>query len=176
MNKKIYLGVYTASFAVAILGVILITVIGVLAPNAQSSVLHAISTISAIGILQFLLVLTVYPLVLLAKMWSSIQDNWTTVTPGKAIGFLFIPFFNLYWIFRVWAGYATDYDNYVLRHDLQVAPLGTGIFMVYPIFAILGGLLYFPIVILPFLLFPMIGKACDAVNNLRSAPIVVWVK
>ena len=176
MNKKLYLGIYTGSFALAVLGVILITMVGVLAPNTGSIALQSISAISAIGIIQFLLVLTIYPLVLLAKMWSSIQDDWTTVTPGKAIGFLFIPFFNLYWIFRVWAGYATDYDNYVLRHDLRIAPLDSAIFILYPIFAILGGLLYFPIIALPFMLFPMIGKVCDAVNNLRSAPIVVWVK
>lgn len=25
----------------------------------------------------------------------------TTITPGKAVGFLFIPFFNIYWFFRI---------------------------------------------------------------------------
>jgi len=176
MNKKLYLGIYTGSFALAIIGVILATAAGVLAPDSKSLVVQAITTISAVAIIQFLLVLTVYPFVLLAKMWGSIQDEATTVTPGKAIGFLFIPFFNLYWIFRVWAGFANEYDNYVLRHNLNIAPLESGSFTVYPIFAILGGLLYFPIIVLPFLLFPMIRKACDAVNGLSTARVIIWVK
>jgi len=175
VNKKLYLGIYAGSFAMAVLGMVFVTAVGVLAPDSKTLVVQTVTTISAIAMIQFLLVLTVYPFVLLAKMWSSIQDEWTTVTPGKAIGFLFIPFFNLYWIFRVWAGYATEYDNYVLRHNLSVAPLESGSFTVYPIFAVLGGLLYFPIIVLPFLMFPMIGKACDAVNGLSTARVVVWI-
>ena len=176
MNKKLYLGIYAGSFSLAVLGVILVTAAGLLVSDTRSMASQAVTSIAAIAILQFLVVLTVYPFVLLAKMWGSIQDEWTGVTPGKAIGFLFIPFFNLYWIFRVWGGYATEYDNYVLRHDLDIAPLESYSFIFYPIFAILGGLLYFPIIILPFLLFPMIGKACDAVNSLGTARVIVWVK
>jgi hypothetical protein len=154
----------------------LATSIGIFAPRSSSAFADVIAAIAVLAIFQFLIVLTVYPFVLLAKMWGSIQDGWTTVTPGKAIGFLFIPFFNLYWIFKVWAGYAGEYDNYAVRHNLDIAPLDSSIFTLYPIFAILGGLFYLPIVILPFLLFPMIGKACDAVNGLGQARLVVWIK
>src|SRR5215472_4189380 len=42
-------------------------------------------------------------LVLIYQMWQSIQDGHARTTPGKAVGFLFIPFFNLYWMFQaVW--------------------------------------------------------------------------
>jgi hypothetical protein len=176
MNKKLYLGIYAGSFALAILGVVIATAVGALARGSSSTIVDAIAAVSVFAVFQFLLVLTIYPFVLLAKMWGSIQDKWTTVTPGKAIGFLFIPFFNLYWIFKVWAGYAGEYDNYALRHDLDLAPLESYSFTLYPIFAVLGGLLYFPMVILPFLLFPMISKACDAVNGLSNARVVVWVR
>jgi hypothetical protein len=176
MNKKLHLGIYTVAFGLAVLGVILICAVGVLAPNSKSTIIQAIATLSAWAIIGFFFFLSFYPLVLLAKMWAAIQDDMTSVSPAKAIGFLFIPFFNLFWIFRVWAGYADEYDNYVLRHDLQVAPLERGIFVVYPIFALLGGLLIFPLIAVPFLLFPMIRQVCDAVNGVRTAKVVVWVK
>jgi hypothetical protein len=169
MNKKLYLGIYTVSFAIAIIGAALAAAIGIVDLDPGSTIASAISTVAIVTLLQYLLVLTIYPFVLLAKMWGSIQDEWNEVTPIKAIVFLFIPFFNLYWIFRVWGGYATEYDNYVLRHDLSIAPLAGTVFLFYPLFAILGGLFLFPTIILPFLLFPMIGKACDAVNDLRTA-------
>ena len=173
MNKKLYLGIYAGSFVLAVFGMILLTVFGDRAPGA---VAQTVFTIAAFAVIQFLLVLTIYPFILLAKIWSAIQDEWTTVTPVKAILFQFIPFFNLYWIFRVWGGFATDFDNYVLRHDLDIAPLESYSFMFYPIFAILGGLLLFPVIAIPFILFPMIGKACDAVNSLSRARVIVWVK
>jgi len=162
MNKKLYLGIYTGSFAIAIIGAALAAAIGIVDLDPDSTIASAISTVAIVTVLQYLLVLTIYPFVLLAKMWGSIQDEWNDVTPIKAIAFLFIPFFNLYWIFRVWGGYATEYDNYVLRHDLSIAPLAGTVFLFYPLFAILGGLFLFPALVLPFLMFPMIGKACDA--------------
>ena len=176
MNKKLYLGIYTVSSAIAIIGTALAAAIGIVDLDPDSMIASAISTVAIVTVLQYLLVLTIYPFVLLAKMWGSIQDEWNDVTPIKAIAFLFIPFFNLYWIFRVWAGYATEYNNYALRHDLQIAPLEGTVFIMYPIFAFLGGLLILPTIVLPFLMFPMIGKVCDAVNGLSTARFVVWVK
>lgn len=51
--------------------------------------------------------LLVYILIQLYKAWKSIQilrdydvlEKWKMPTPGKAIGFLFIPIFHLYWGF-----------------------------------------------------------------------------
>jgi hypothetical protein len=37
----------------------------------------------------------------LYRAWKCLQPGGLArTTPGKAIGFLFIPFFNLYWIFQ----------------------------------------------------------------------------
>ena len=176
MNKKLHLGIYTVAFGLAVLGLILIVLVGVLAPNSNSTFVQAIAALSAWAIIGFLLFLSFYPFVLLAKMWAAIQDDMTSVSPAKAILFQFIPFFNLFWIFRVWAGYSAEYDNYVLRHDLDIAPLESGIFVVYAIFALLGGLLILPLIVVPFLLFPMIVKASDAINGIRTARVIVWVK
>jgi hypothetical protein len=57
---------------------------------------------TSLGVLPGIYLAVVW-LVLLHKAWASIQDGQTSVSPGKAVGFLFIPFYNFYWIFRaVW--------------------------------------------------------------------------
>jgi hypothetical protein len=65
-------------------------------------------------------------MVFLYKMWSAINDGVTRPTPGAAIGFLFIPFFSIYWIFIAWPGYATAYNAYLQRHGIRAAPLSMG--------------------------------------------------
>ena len=52
------------------------------------------------------------------QLWKRLQDGETPITPGKAVGYLFIPFYGLYWIFRVWAGYATALNAFFARHGL----------------------------------------------------------
>ena len=44
----------------------------------------------------------------LHRLWSALPENARSTTPGKAIGFLFIPFFNFYWYFRSYVGLVDD--------------------------------------------------------------------
>ena len=53
----------------------------------------------------------VYQFMLIYKLWSLIPRERAETTPGKAIGFLFIPFFNLYWIFVAIHGLAKGLNN-----------------------------------------------------------------
>ncbi|MEA2043126.1 MAG: hypothetical protein U9N85_11325, partial [Bacteroidota bacterium] len=41
----------------------------------------------------------VLSLIILYKAWSVIKDGETNISPGAAVGYLFIPVFNFYWIF-----------------------------------------------------------------------------
>lgn len=59
------------------------------------------------GVLQYILVY---------KFWQVIQDGYTRTTPGKAVGFLFIPFFNLYWWFVAFFGLSKDQNAFIDRH------------------------------------------------------------
>lgn len=52
------------------------------------------------------------------QLWKQIQDEWTTISPRDAASWLFIPVFNLYWIFRVWAGYADAHNKFRSRYGL----------------------------------------------------------
>jgi hypothetical protein len=56
--------------------------------------------------------------VLLYKAWNQIQDGHARTSAGKAVGFLFIPFFNLYWVFVAVYGLAWDLHRYVIRRRL----------------------------------------------------------
>jgi len=112
-------------------------------------------------------------LVLVYKMWAAIQDGQARATPGKALGFLFIPFFNLYWVFQVFPGFADDYNAYAARHSLNVPRVERGIFLAYciltlcaivPILGMLCVVVNFVIALM------MISRICDAVNALAEAP------
>lgn len=43
--------------------------------------------------------MTVFESLILHRGWAAVQDGQTDVSPGKAVGFGFIPFFSLYWNF-----------------------------------------------------------------------------
>lgn len=53
--------------------------------------------------------------VLIYKIWAAIQGPTARTTPGKAVGFLFIPFFNFYWIFQAFWGWTKDYNALVAQ-------------------------------------------------------------
>jgi hypothetical protein len=54
--------------------------------------------------------------ILVYKFWQVIQDGFARTTPGKAVGFLFIPFFNFYWWFVAFFGLSKDQNAYIDRH------------------------------------------------------------
>lgn len=59
-------------------------------------------------------------LVFLYRCWELVQDGQAQTTPGQAVGFLFIPFFNLYWMFVAIRGLAEDLNSYARRRNLAV--------------------------------------------------------
>lgn len=50
--------------------------------------------------------------VLLFKFWQVVQDRFARTTPAKAIGFLFVPFFNIYWTFVAIFGLSKELNRY----------------------------------------------------------------
>ena len=45
------------------------------------------------------------------RSWVILQPGGARTTPGKAVGFLFIPFFNLYWVFVSYYGWSQDWNR-----------------------------------------------------------------
>jgi hypothetical protein len=116
---------------------------------------------------------------LLYKAWGVIQDGNASTTPGKAVGFIFIPFYNFYWIFQAWWGFARDYNRHIERHALNTPKLEASLFLAFCILSICNIILGLPI---PFLQNTYLGylaglaflvmfiitanKTIDAVNGL----------
>lgn len=55
---------------------------------------------------------TVVGYILLYRFWDIIQDGRARTTPGKAVGFCFIPFYNFYWCYVAIVGLAKDMNAY----------------------------------------------------------------
>jgi hypothetical protein len=102
-------------------------------PNARG--LETASAITTVGMAVFALIGLISGwvcfLVLLYRAWAVIQDGRAATTPGRAVGFLFIPFFNVYYIFVAVWGLARGLNRFVRRYDLDAPdasePLGFGI-------------------------------------------------
>jgi len=81
-------------------------------------------------------------LFLLHRAWSSIQDGQARTTPGKAVGFMFIPLFNIWWVFQAVHGFSQDFNRFRDRHRLPCEPLNESHFMAYCACVCLGNLPY----------------------------------
>ena len=54
---------------------------------------------------------------LLYIMWCQVPNKYTRITPSMAVGFLFIPLFNLYWVFIAYRGLAIKLNQGL--HDVN---------------------------------------------------------
>lgn len=68
----------------------------------------------------------VYYFILLYKFWSLVQPSQRCSSPGQAIGFMFIPFFNLYWMFVAILGLAKELNAYRSSRGIPGMPVSEG--------------------------------------------------
>jgi len=61
----------------------------------------------------------VFGCMLLHQLWKLIPEDIARTTPGKAIGFLFIPFYNFYWIFVALKGLGEDMNKTLRLYGTQ---------------------------------------------------------
>ncbi|MEP6705191.1 MAG: hypothetical protein ABJB34_10345 [Acidobacteriota bacterium] len=172
MNKKLWLGIYLVSAAIFYLSLFAMAVMGIMLFDelvSPQAILGLMITAGVLGYAQFLVSHTAITLSLLYRNWDALQDGVTQVSPGKAIGFLFIPFYNIYWVFRVWAGYPKDYNEFVARNGLSTPRLPGTFHTLFPVAILLTAVLILPLLILPIITLFLISRSCDAVNNLLLA-------
>ena len=108
----------------------------------------------------------VLAMIYLYRAWKILRWNQPRTTPGKAIGFLFIPVFNLYWIYVAYRGLAEDWNRTMASFpDLTLAPrLSSGLFLTYCICIWTGvGLVALPIVALM-----MYSQVCRGINFMAT--------
>jgi hypothetical protein len=80
--------------------------------------------------------------VIIYRCWQLIQDGYARATPGKAVGFCFIPFFNFYWIFQAFPGLATDTNAFIRRRNLPIQPLSESVATTFCIVDLLNAIPY----------------------------------
>lgn len=71
--------------------------------------------------------------IILYRSWQLIQDGYARTTPGKAVGFMFIPFYNFYWIFQAIPGLVKDSNAYIQRYSLPIKQQDPGLAMTFAI-------------------------------------------
>ena len=89
-------------------------------PNSMSLLVGLIGFVA-------LITATVYWCILLHRQWSLLQGHGARVTPGKAVGFGFIPFYCFYWWFVAYAGLATDTNNHLRSAGITSTRMSFGL-------------------------------------------------
>lgn len=67
---------------------------------------------------------------LLYRFWFIIQSGIPRTTPGKAVGYSFIPFYNFYWWYVAWVGLAKDMNAYCREKNIE-AKVDEGMALTY---------------------------------------------
>lgn len=60
-----------------------------------------------------------FGVMLLQQFWKIVPEDIARITPGKAVGFIFIPFFNFYWVFVAYFGLGKDMNEALRQRGIQ---------------------------------------------------------
>lgn len=85
--------------------------------------------VSLIGILPGFILL----LILQYRAWKMIQGIKPRTTPGKAVGFQFIPFFSIYWVFVISKGLAEGMNSFNKQYGLTTRQVSLSLAKAIPI-------------------------------------------
>ena len=99
-------------------------------------------TFMMIGIV-VLIVGTIFGCILHYHLWKVIPEDIARTTPGKAVGFLFIPLFNFYWMFVSCLGLSKDLNKALQQRGVH-CQVSEGLGLALCIFGILSNLLINP--------------------------------
>lgn len=86
----------------------------------------------------------VLQLIFLHRMWQLVQTSDLNIkkpTPGKAVGFVFIPFYNLYWWFILWRNLGLHANHLTPNRNVPVmlVTVGCGLFLAKAFLSTLHG-------------------------------------
>lgn len=92
--------------------------------------------------------------------WGLIQDGKARTTPGKAVGFLFIPLYNLFWNFTALEGLSADLNGYAARWQIRAPRANSSLAYLACLCAVCS-------------LIPFVGMLASLVN-LVAMPLAVY--
>jgi hypothetical protein len=177
---------WTATVTVVIVLTALLTLALLLAMagDADRDIREALAMTFLVGAPLTTILNTVLIMMILYRAWKAIQGEQVRTTPGKAVGYLFIPLFNFYWVFVAIGGYAAAFNAYAARYRIPARQLSPALFYAHCVLALVGvpinfvpgiGLIYSVIVsIMPLLvLWGITGAVNDAhayLTHAQTAP------
>ncbi|MCW1883446.1 DUF4339 domain-containing protein [Luteolibacter flavescens] len=109
----------------------------------------------------------VFALMNLYRAWFCLSRAGATVTPGMAVGLLFVPLFNVYWLFRAYYGFAQEWNRIThFFEDTRRGPkMSEGVFLAFCICSLILPPLAF------ILAFPVMAGLCNAINFIARRPL-----
>ena len=117
----------------------------------------------------FLVCSVAIELMLFYKMWAAIKDSQPSISPGMAVGFLFIPVFNIYWALLMLPGFTEDYNSFVIQRSIRAGRLPMTLFLIYAVLFMATAMF----VTIPMIcVFPVIGLISRAFEGYSLAS---WV-
>jgi len=132
VSKRFYFGSYLAATLLAAP----FTIGPLIAGEGTIEEEHLPFTIvgSVIGIYAFVVLA-----ILIYKMWKAIPQAVARTTAGKAVGFLFIPVFNLYWWFQALWGWSQDWNCYAAKSEGKLPRMSEALPLSIAVFSAIGG-------------------------------------
>jgi type II secretory pathway pseudopilin PulG len=80
----------------------------------------------------------IYWLIALYRSWCAVHGPGARTSPAKAVGFMFIPLFNYYWMFVAVRGLAVDANAFLQREGVNGRGISEGLSLTYCILYVLG--------------------------------------
>jgi predicted Zn finger-like uncharacterized protein len=144
-SKKLSKAIYVYCWAAVQIIAGIFGLLGVMLALRKAASTTLLATFAAGDI--FLVCSVAIELALFYKMWSAIQDGEVSVSPGQAVGFLFIPVFNIYWALSMITAFAEDYNDFIRRNSVKAKALPLILALVFAVMFIL----YTTVVTTPFI-------------------------
>ena len=182
VSKGLYMGGYIAAvvvgFVLLVVGLVGLGFGGAMTERGGEAE-HAGAIFAGVGILLMLIGVlvmlsgSVLWFILIYKMWAAIQDGgFARTTPGKAVGFMFIPFFNLYWMFQAFWGFSKDYNANIDSQTISAQRLPEGLFLtacILPLCGIIPFVSWLASIANIVVMIICVNYICNAINALADA-------
>jgi predicted Zn finger-like uncharacterized protein len=140
---------------------------GLMLAIRKGAYLTLIETFAAADV--FLVCSVLIEFALFYKMWAAIQDDQASISPAKAVGFLFIPVFNIYWALLMVTGFVENYNAFIRRWSVKTGNLPMSLFLIYAFaFIVAATVLTIPMICV----FAFVGRVRGA---FIGYPIASWV-
>ena len=149
------------------LGISVVAAIGAIAAFAEWE--EDLGAVLLLLALASLLYGAIVLMVFVYRMWASLPYGSGRTTPGAAVGLMFVPFYNMYWVFQVYLGWCQDYNRMAYAEGAPLPRMPEGLAMTLCIMTLLAAIPYIGMLfsLVNLVLMPIfVAKACDGINAL----------